>query len=64
MKYNFLNLCAGPNSELRIFLDGLVDAEDVPSYVKDHQIGLPAITESHSDWDFNLKIVVVFAKRR
>ena len=34
---------------LRIVLDGLADAEDVPSYVKDHQIGLPAITESHSD---------------
>ncbi|GFY82704.1 hypothetical protein Acr_02g0009440 [Actinidia rufa] len=50
---NFL----GPNSELRIFLDGLVDAEDVPSYVKDYQIGQPPITESHSDWEFYSKIV-------
>ncbi|XP_057506494.1 uncharacterized protein LOC130789677 [Actinidia eriantha] len=47
----------GPNSELRIFLDGLVDAEDVPSYVKDYQIGQPPITEAHSDWEFYSKIV-------
>ncbi|XAR64624.1 Phosphoprotein phosphatase [Bertholletia excelsa] len=46
----------GPDGELKQFLDGLAEAEDVPSYVKDHPIGQPPITDSHPDWDFYSKI--------
>jgi hypothetical protein len=33
-------------------LEGLAEAKDVQSYVKDHPFGQPAITSSHSDWKF------------
>ncbi|GJZ81501.1 uncharacterized FCP1 homology domain-containing protein-like protein [Tanacetum coccineum] len=46
----------GPDGELRVFLDGLAEAKDVPTYVKDHPIGEPAITSSHPDWDYYSKI--------
>ncbi|PWA87678.1 hypothetical protein CTI12_AA127360 [Artemisia annua] len=42
----------GPDGELRVFLNGLAEANDVPSYVKDHPIGEPAITSLHPDWDY------------
>lgn len=58
MNYNFkLMLSIGPNSELRMYLDGLADAEDVPSYVKEHPFGQPAITPEHSDWEYYSKII-------
>ncbi|KAH7855847.1 hypothetical protein Vadar_029611 [Vaccinium darrowii] len=47
----------GSNGELRVFLDGLADAADVPSYVKEHRVGKPAITESDSNWDYYSKII-------
>ncbi|KAL0410039.1 UNVERIFIED_CONTAM: hypothetical protein Slati_3593600 [Sesamum latifolium] len=53
----------GPNGELCKFLDGLSDAKDVPSYVKDHRIGQPAITPSHPDWSYYAKIVGHFDRR-
>ena len=31
-------------------MQGLVSANDVPTYVKDHPIGQPALTPSHPDW--------------
>ncbi|KAL7616092.1 hypothetical protein Lser_V15G01961 [Lactuca serriola] len=46
----------GPNGELRAFLDGLADAIDVPSYVKDNPFGEAAITPSHH-WDFYSEII-------
>ncbi|KAL0347113.1 UNVERIFIED_CONTAM: hypothetical protein Scaly_1727300 [Sesamum calycinum] len=56
-------VCQGPNGELRKFLDGLADAKDVPSYVKDHRIGQPAITPSHPDWSYYAKIVSHLEKK-
>ncbi|PHT37843.1 hypothetical protein CQW23_21416 [Capsicum baccatum] len=50
---NFL----GPKGEMQEFLDGLVDANDVPTYVKGHPFGQPAITDSHSDWNYYVKII-------
>ncbi|KAK1589302.1 hypothetical protein Q3G72_032536 [Acer saccharum] len=47
----------GPEGELRLYLEGLVDAEDVPSYVKDHSFGQPAITSMHPDWEFYSKVI-------
>ncbi|KAL4560426.1 hypothetical protein LXL04_032577 [Taraxacum kok-saghyz] len=57
-KYDFDNEdddFLGPNGELRAYLDGLSNAKDVPSYVKDHPFGEPAITPSHPDWKFYVK---------
>ncbi|XP_076884570.1 uncharacterized protein LOC143533785 [Bidens hawaiensis] len=53
----------GPNGEMRVFLDGLADAKDVQSYVKDHPIGDPAITSSHADWDYYSNIIRSFGKK-
>ncbi|KAE9465541.1 hypothetical protein C3L33_02561, partial [Rhododendron williamsianum] len=47
----------GSNGELRLFLDGLAEAADVPSYVKEHRIGQATITESDPNWDYYSKIV-------
>lgn len=52
----------GPKGDFQKFLDGLADADDVPSYVKEHSlIGQPAITSSHPDWNYYAKIIVRFA---
>ncbi|KAI9153307.1 hypothetical protein LWI28_009254 [Acer negundo] len=47
----------GPKGELRLYLEGLVDADDVPSYVKNHTFGQPAITSMHPDWVFYSNII-------
>ncbi|KAA8518631.1 hypothetical protein F0562_016105 [Nyssa sinensis] len=52
----------GPKGEMQRFLDGLADADDVTSYVKEHPFGQPAITPSHSDWKFYSKIISQFQK--
>ncbi|KAI8563162.1 hypothetical protein RHMOL_Rhmol03G0091000 [Rhododendron molle] len=46
-----------PNGELRLYLDGLAEAADVPSYVKEHRIGQATITQSDPNWDYYSKIV-------
>ncbi|XP_069145149.1 uncharacterized protein [Solanum lycopersicum] len=56
-----LILFIGPEGDLQKFLDGLVDANDVPTYVKEHSlIGQPAITTFHPDWNYYAKIIVRF----
>lgn len=52
-----------PNGELRVFLDGLAEAKDVQTYVKDNPFGMPAITPSHSDWRYYSKIIRFFDKK-
>ncbi|KAJ9559173.1 hypothetical protein OSB04_013787 [Centaurea solstitialis] len=42
----------GPDGAIRAFLDGLAEAEDVPTYVQNHPFGEPAITPSHPDWNY------------
>ncbi|XVF55634.1 hypothetical protein PTKIN_Ptkin06aG0052200 [Pterospermum kingtungense] len=54
----------GPNGELRLYLDGLAAADDVPSYVKAHPFGQPPITPMHSDWDYYSKIIANFQGAR
>ena len=44
------------------FLDGLVDAADVPSYVKEQPFRQPAISPTHSQWKFYSKIIERFCK--
>ncbi|KAG8374163.1 hypothetical protein BUALT_Bualt11G0102300 [Buddleja alternifolia] len=63
-KHNPSDTYLGPNGELRKFLEGLADAADVPSYVKDHRIGQPEITPSHPNWNYYEKIVRKFEKRK
>ncbi|KAK6943967.1 FCP1 homology domain [Dillenia turbinata] len=47
----------GPKGELRMYLKGLADVEDVPSYVKEHKFGQPAIAPGHPDWGFYVKVL-------
>ncbi|KAF5953966.1 hypothetical protein HYC85_006822 [Camellia sinensis] len=54
----------GPEGELREFLNGLADADNVQSYVKENRVGQPAITEAHPEWAYYSKIVHKFVKRR
>uniref|UniRef100_A0A7N0UDD9 Mitochondrial import inner membrane translocase subunit TIM50 n=2 Tax=Kalanchoe fedtschenkoi TaxID=63787 RepID=A0A7N0UDD9_KALFE len=46
-----------PNGALRNYLDGVVEAESVPEYVKEHPFGIPAITSDHADWYFYSNII-------
>ncbi|KAK6943971.1 FCP1 homology domain [Dillenia turbinata] len=46
----------GPKGELRMYLKGLADAEDVPSYLKEHKFGQPAMAPGHPDWGFYVKV--------
>ncbi|RVW48174.1 hypothetical protein CK203_084759 [Vitis vinifera] len=50
----------GPRGALRLYLDGLVDAVDVASYVKEHPFGQPAISPTHSHWDFYSVVIQRF----
>ncbi|KAK1426033.1 hypothetical protein QVD17_14700 [Tagetes erecta] len=54
----------GPKGELRVFLEGLADAEDVQTYVQDHPIGEPDIMPCHPDWEFYCKIICAFNKEK
>lgn len=45
-------LLQDPKKELCFFLEGLADAEDVPSYVEAHPFGQPAIGPQHPMWGF------------
>ncbi|CAL1373082.1 unnamed protein product [Linum trigynum] len=60
-EYKFENMSdnvLAPGGELWMFLDGLARAgDDVPSYVKAHPFGKPAITPAHSDWAYYKKII-------
>ncbi|KAF2307545.1 hypothetical protein GH714_029678 [Hevea brasiliensis] len=49
----------GPKGEFRLFLDGLTEADDVPTYVKKNLLGIgqPAIGPSHPDWRYYSKII-------
>ncbi|KAI7754181.1 hypothetical protein M8C21_012599 [Ambrosia artemisiifolia] len=54
----------GPNGELRVFLAGLAEAEDVQTYVEEHPFGDPEITPSHPAWDHYCKIICSINKKR
>ncbi|XP_009765286.1 uncharacterized FCP1 homology domain-containing protein C1271.03c-like [Nicotiana sylvestris] len=54
----------GPNGDLRKFLEGVADADDVPTYVKEHPFGQPAITASHPDWNYYVKIILRFGIKK
>ncbi|KAK1310179.1 hypothetical protein QJS10_CPA08g00535 [Acorus calamus] len=44
----------GLKGELRVFLEGLAEAEDVPTYVASHPLGQPAITSTDRNWGLSM----------
>ncbi|KAL8505022.1 hypothetical protein ACS0TY_016285 [Phlomoides rotata] len=63
-KHNPKDTVFGDDGDLRKYLDGVAEADDVPSYVKEHPIGQPAITPSHLHWSFYSRIVRSFDKKK
>ncbi|RZC59883.1 hypothetical protein C5167_007186 [Papaver somniferum] len=48
----------GPGGDLRVYLEGLLKAEDVQNYVEQHRFGQRAITDKNPSWGFYLRIIV------
>ncbi|GAV73803.1 NIF domain-containing protein [Cephalotus follicularis] len=46
-----------PKGELCQYLDGLADAENVPSYVKENPFGQQAVSPAHPDWEYYSKVL-------
>ncbi|CAJ2632439.1 unnamed protein product [Trifolium pratense] len=46
-----------PNGELCEYLKGVAEAEDVQSYVKNNEFGIPEITEDNSEWFFYFRVL-------
>lgn len=46
-------------------MDGVAEADDVPSYVKSHPFGETAVTPTHPDWEYYAQSAVVreYARR-
>lgn len=49
MKYQFF---AGPEGDLRVYLEGVAATENVKLYVERHPFGQGAINETSPDWEF------------
>ncbi|WVZ08741.1 hypothetical protein V8G54_022087, partial [Vigna mungo] len=49
------SLAAG--GDLREYLDGLANAENIPKYVEQHPFGQSAIDEKSESWDFYSKVL-------
>ncbi|XP_058105860.1 uncharacterized protein LOC131249236 isoform X2 [Magnolia sinica] len=47
----------GPNGDLRVYLECLSVASNVPAYVEAHPFGQKAITATHPNWNFYSKII-------
>ncbi|KAF8399609.1 hypothetical protein HHK36_015478 [Tetracentron sinense] len=47
----------GPGGDLRVYLEGLVMAEDIQKYVEQHPFGQRAITKANTSWVFYLKVI-------
>ncbi|KAK1263877.1 hypothetical protein QJS04_geneDACA008378 [Acorus gramineus] len=46
------------------FLEGLAEAEDVPTYVASHPLGQPAITSTDRNWGFYSRIIRAYANKQ
>ncbi|XP_026385281.1 uncharacterized protein LOC113280897 isoform X1 [Papaver somniferum] len=47
----------GPGGDLRVYLEGLLKAEDVQNYVEQHRFGQRAITDKNPSWGFYLRVI-------
>ncbi|CAI9263047.1 unnamed protein product [Lactuca saligna] len=45
----------GPNGDLRRYLEGLAESDDVKTYVEQHPFGQSAIDQTHPSWAFYAK---------
>ncbi|KAK4252531.1 hypothetical protein QN277_014519 [Acacia crassicarpa] len=56
-RYNDTNDSSlGPGGDLRVYLEGLAMAENVPQYVASHPFGQPPITKSNPHWNFYCEV--------
>lgn len=42
----------GVGSELRLYLEKVAEAEEVPGFIKNHPFGKPPISPQQPNWDF------------
>lgn len=47
----------GAEGDLRVYLEGLSEAEDVQRFVEQHPFGQKPITESSESWSFYLRVI-------
>ncbi|XP_030953320.1 uncharacterized protein LOC115976278 isoform X2 [Quercus lobata] len=58
--FNFQNTgdkSLGAGGELRVYLEGLAEAENVQNYVRENPFGQRAITERNASWEFYERII-------
>ena len=48
---------AAEGGELRIYLDGLANAEDMHKYIEEHPFGQEGINETSESWDFYRQVI-------
>lgn len=48
---------AGAGGDLRQYLDGLANAENMVEYIEQHPFGQEGISEKSQSWDFYLKVI-------
>jgi hypothetical protein len=51
------NILSAAGGDLRRYLDGLANAENMVKYVEQHPFGQQRITEKSELWDFYLKVI-------
>lgn len=54
------DMALGSGSELRLYLDKVAEAKDVPEFIKQHPFGIPPISPLHPHWDFYSKIIAKY----
>ncbi|KAM7263950.1 hypothetical protein ACFE04_001633 [Oxalis oulophora] len=47
----------GPDSEFRVYLEKIAQAENVQKFLEQNPFGQPAITKAHPSWDFYLQVI-------
>ncbi|CAK9320138.1 unnamed protein product [Citrullus colocynthis] len=47
----------GVGSELRLYLEKVAEAEEVPGFIRSHPFGKPPISPQHPNWDFYSRII-------
>ncbi|KAG0541370.1 hypothetical protein BDA96_02G010700 [Sorghum bicolor] len=47
-----------PGGDLRLYLESLATADDVPRFVREHPFGQPPITETDPDWNFYKRVLL------
>lgn len=52
-----VNYVTGAEGDIRVYLEGLSDAEDVQKFVEQHPFGQKPITESTESWSFYFKVI-------